>query len=176
MSRGYPLNIEGQVFNNWYVLKFSFVKHKKRFFKCKCIVCLEEKNLCGTWLKSGKIKSCNSCFNKKIKNTLKEGFEKFVIRNSNGCWDWKGCTPKNPGYGQFRSKMKLIRAHRASWILHFGEIPKGLQVLHKCDNKRCSNPEHLYLGTSSDNNKDILIRNRCIRNSLGRFESRLGVK
>ncbi len=48
---------------------------------------------------------------------LKEGFEKFVIRKE-GCWDWSGCCPVNPGYPQFRSNMKLWRAHRASWIIH----------------------------------------------------------
>lgn len=88
------------------------------------------------------------------KQSLTQGYEKFVIKNNDGCWDWKGCIPKNPAYGQFRHGMKLERAHRASWIIHFGEIPKGLCVLHKCDNKRCSNPDHLFLGNITDNNKD----------------------
>jgi predicted XRE-type DNA-binding protein len=90
------------------------------------------------------------------KQSLKEGFEKFVIKNKEGCWDWKGCCPKNPGYGQFRSNMKIEKAHRASWIIHFGEIPKGMFVCHKCDNKRCSNPEHLFLGSNKDNNLDMI--------------------
>jgi hypothetical protein len=94
------------------------------------------------------------------KQTLKEGFDKFVIRNPGACWGWSGCAPKNPGYGQFRHENKLERAHRASWILHFGEIPKGKFVLHKCDNKICSNPEHLFLGTSLDNIKDMISKNR----------------
>jgi len=92
--------------------------------------------------------------NPKSKQTLQEGYNKFVIRNADGCWDWKGCIPKNPGYGQFRHGMKLERAHRASWIIHFGEISKDMFVLHKCDNKRCSNPEHLFLGNMKDNNLD----------------------
>ena len=88
------------------------------------------------------------------KQTLYEGYNKFVIRKENGCWDWTGCCPKNPGYGQFRSEGKLFRAHRASWMIHKGEIPAGLFVLHKCDNKLCSNPDHLFLGNDLINNKD----------------------
>lgn len=53
----------------------------------------------------------------------------------------------------------MLRAHRVSWQIHFGPIPKGKLVLHKCDNKRCVNPNHLYLGTQGDNNYDRAIRN-----------------
>lgn len=94
--------------------------------------------------------------NPKKKQNLLEGFNKFVIRNENGCWGWSGCVPKIPGYGQFRSSMKLFSAHRASWMINFGEIPKGINVLHKCDNKICSNPDHLFLGTQKDNIFDYL--------------------
>ncbi len=105
------------------------------------------------------------------KQTLQEGYEKFVIKNDSGCWGWKGCIPPSVGYGQFRHEGKLERAHRASWILINGEIPKDKQVLHTCDNRICSNPEHLYLGTSADNNRDILERKRCRRDEYGRFKS-----
>lgn len=94
------------------------------------------------------------------KQTLREGFEKFVIRNTEGCWGWKGCCPKNPGYGQFRASMKLVRSHRASWELHYGPIPNGMSVLHRCDNYICSNPEHLFLGNNIDNIRDMISKGR----------------
>lgn len=94
------------------------------------------------------------------KQTLEEGFNKFVIKNKDECWDWSGCAPKNPGYGQFRYSMKIERAHRASWLIHYGEIPLGMHVLHKCDNPICSNPKHLFLGTHADNMRDSINKNR----------------
>lgn len=94
------------------------------------------------------------------KQSLKEGYEKFVIKNESGCWGWSGCVPTNPKYGQFRHGMKLERAHRASWILNFGEIPKGKWVLHKCDNSICSRPEHLFLGDNITNIKDMMDKKR----------------
>src|SRR6185369_231459 len=75
------------------------------------------------------------------------------------CWDWTGSL-RGGGYGQIKVGPKLWDAHRYSWTLHFGEIPNGMWVLHKCDNRKCVNPEHLYLGTALDNNRDTAIRER----------------
>jgi hypothetical protein len=94
-----------------------------------------------------------------VKQSLKEGFERFVIRKSEGCWDWSGCCA-SPGYGQFKYGMKKERCHRASWMIHYGEIPKGMFVCHTCDNKKCANPKHLFLGTCEENNRDMMKKNR----------------
>lgn len=50
--------------------------------------------------------------------------------------------------------------HRSSWIIHKGSIPFGLSVLHSCDNKICTNPDHLFLGTNEDNVNDMLYKKR----------------
>lgn len=87
-------------------------------------------------------------------------FWKFVKIgiNKNDCWKWIG--GKIWGYGQFRVYDKVFRANRFSYILHFGAIPKDLNVLHKCNNRECCNPLHLYLGTYQDNANDKVKANR----------------
>ena len=83
---------------------------------------------------------------------LKNKYDKFVVKRD-GCWDWNGSTQK--GYGAFLFMRRGIRAHRVSWVLFNGVIPEGMHVLHSCDNKICSNPEHLFLGSHADNMKDM---------------------
>ena len=75
------------------------------------------------------------------------------------CWTWVGDRTK-AGYGVFRFPLHRLYAHRASWILHFGVIPKGQYVLHRCDNPSCVNPKHLFLGTHVDNIRDMLKKGR----------------
>lgn len=74
------------------------------------------------------------------------------------CWEWTG-GKTGIGYGNFFFK-KDMGAHRYSWELHFGEIPKGLKVLHRCDNIVCVRPEHMDLGTHDDNMRDMAQKGR----------------
>lgn len=85
----------------------------------------------------------------------KRRFWQKVDRHSSpqGCWIWM-CGVFTDGYGAFRMRNKQFRAHRASWILAFGEIPRGRFVLHRCDNPRCVNPDHLFLGDALSNARD----------------------
>jgi hypothetical protein len=82
-------------------------------------------------------------------------YEKFV-RDGNGCWIWESATQGE--YGCFtegpRVARKCKQAHRVSWELHNGPIPDDMCVCHKCDVKLCVNPDHLFLGTHSDNMQD----------------------
>lgn len=77
-----------------------------------------------------------------------------------GCWAWIGAKTSF-GYGKISiSRSQCIHARRVSWAIHFGEISGNLNVLHKCDNPECTNPEHLFLGTNKDNVHDMIKKNR----------------
>ncbi len=84
-------------------------------------------------------------------------------QNNNECWNWLGAIITS-GYGELHHTImnKSKVAHRISYELHFGEIPDGLCCLHTCDNRRCVNPNHLYLGTHSDNMHDMVMKNRHV--------------
>jgi hypothetical protein len=92
-------------------------------------------------------------------------FWKWVDKSAgeDSCWIWIG-GHSTEGYGCFAlDGHRSIGAHCASWILHNGAIPKGLFVLHECDNPPCVNPRHLKLGTHGQNCADMVARGRsCV--------------
>ena len=92
--------------------------------------------------------------------TITERFwEKVHI--TDGCWEWMA-RRKLHGYGEFRIIDCLVPAHRMAWVLSVGPIPKGLLVLHRCDNPPCCNPDHLFLGTQADNLRDAIQKGRLV--------------
>lgn len=90
---------------------------------------------------------------------LDKFYRYFDISLVTGCWEWNRKIQAN-GYGIFTYKNKAMGAHRFSYLLYCGEIPKGLMICHTCDNRKCVNPSHLFLGTSQDNVHDMIRKGR----------------
>ena len=90
--------------------------------------------------------------------------ERFNLKYTKtpGCWNWAASLNLD-GYGNIWRDGRTVLAHRASWELFKGPLPKGLLVLHKCDNTACVKPEHLFLGTQKDNMNDMAAKGRRAR-------------
>jgi HNH endonuclease len=86
-------------------------------------------------------------------------WDKVAIRSPSDCWEWRGGL-KGIGYGVFGLEGKSYAAHRLAWMEVHGPIAEGLFVCHSCDNPKCCNPEHLFLGTPRDNVVDAMAKKR----------------
>lgn len=93
-----------------------------------------------------------------MKTPSERFYSKVKVNEETGCHEWQGALFRD-GYGQFRvgnGSLKMISAHR--WVCD--PIPEGMLVLHRCDNRKCVNREHLYFGTHKENMKDMVDKGR----------------
>ena len=98
-------------------------------------------------------------------NNQEARFYKKIKIVESGCWEWQAARYNNKHmYGSFSYNGKKTLAHRASYVIYNGDIPNGLLVCHTCDNEKCVNPNHLFLGTQKDNMQDMISKNRSKHN------------
>lgn len=102
--------------------------------------------------------------NRKPKPTVEFLRQSTTVNVQTGCWEWVGRLAAT-GYGMLCVGRKGAGAHRVMYKLTHGDIPVGHQIRHKCDNRKCINPDHLETGTIADNMRDKAERGRATRGS-----------
>jgi hypothetical protein len=169
------LDIGGQKFGRLLaVSKAGRTDKGERFWLCLCD-CGNTKEITGSALVAGKIKSCAECgyssdvtarFNRETKSIPADiRFDQsYEIDSVTGCWNWIKAVDQR-GYGVFSENLATVKAHRFSWEKAFGKIPDGQGyhgtcVCHHCDNPACVNPDHLFLGSMQDNVDDMMAKGR----------------
>lgn len=105
-------------------------------------------------------------------------FEGNANEAKNGCIEWKKCLNKF-GYGVFIRKKKYYYAHRYFYEKKNGKIPNKMCALHKCDNRKCINPDHIFIGTRADNCRDMGDKRRSpsgIKNHMSKITEKQALK
>jgi len=159
-NKGRPIvDIIGNRYEKLSVIEFYGYDGKHTLWKCKCDCgnnIITRKN----HLQNGHTKSCGC--NKKFGYGYDERTKKRLLKHikiENECWNWIGAKARH-GYGASIYKGKLIPAHRLSYMIFKGEINDSKYVCHTCDNAKCINPDHLWLGTQKENMHDMIKKNR----------------
>lgn len=133
----------------------------------KCQHCRKTFSILPSAAKRGEGRYCSTlCYHWGREQPIADRFWKKV-RKTEQCWLWIGARQGSNKwkYGVLnlgRRGHGIMRAHRLSWQIHHGPVPDGMWVLHRCDTPLCIRPDHLFLGTPSDNSLDMLRKGRCL--------------
>ena len=111
-----------------------------------------------------------------MNNITEKDKKRFWNKVSKGgkdeCWEWTA-GKRHGGYGQFKLNNKMQVAHRLSWMwANNKDVPVGMLICHHCDNPSCVNPDHLFLGTNADNNRDCWSKGRNSNKGIDHSQSK----
>jgi HNH endonuclease len=149
----------GDVVGHWTVVGLIPVPGRgvRRACRCKCGV---ERLIPYAVLRRGDSQGCVKCVRRDRAGTVADRLANNTVPDpTTGCWLWTGSVNRD-GYGGLSIGGKTRRASRVSWELHYGPIPNGMLVCHRCDTPACVNPDHLFLGSARDNAHDAVAKGR----------------
>lgn len=139
--------------------------HSKECGHCGCLFYRDKRN---TWAYWDRARFCsrdcfgayNGAMKRAVRQSREDAFNKWIDK-AGDCWIWTGAiNDKRGGYGVFSYAQKTRGAHVVALEFDGRPVPKGMYACHRCDNPACVNPGHLYVGTPSDNVRDMLLRGR----------------